>query len=281
MATAAAGTTAAASAAPNAAAPTRIVSFVPAVTEMLYAMGAGDRVAGVGSYDRFPAEVNKLPRVGGLLDPDVERLLALKPDLVIVYATQQDLRHQLDTAHIATFVYVHRGLADVMQTMRDLGVRLGSTERGRALAANLDSALARVRARVAGRPRPKTLLVFGRDPGTIRNVEASGGYGFLHDMLETAGGADALADIHRESVQMSTEMILARAPEAIVELRYGNPIGVQQIDTEHRAWNALPSVPAVRNRRVYVLVGDEFVVPGPRLAVAVEKLSRVLVPDAW
>ena len=80
--------------------PARIVSLIPATTEMLFAVGAGDRVVGVGSFDRFPPEVEKLPRVGALLDPDVERILALRPDLVVVYRSQTDLLAQLARAQI-------------------------------------------------------------------------------------------------------------------------------------------------------------------------------------
>ena len=112
-------------------------------------------------------------------------------------------------------------------------------------------------------------------------MQASGGYGFLHDLLKVAGGADALADIRRESVEMSSEMIIARAPDAIVELHYGASMPTADADKERRVWNALSSVPAVKNKRVYLLVGDEFVVPGPRLVLAADELGRVLHPEAF
>jgi iron complex transport system substrate-binding protein len=258
--------------------PRRIVSLVPATTEMLYAIGAGDRLVGASSYDRYPPEVEKLPRVGGLLDPSVERLLALKPDLVIVYDTQIDLKRQLERAGIPMFLYVHRGLEDIATTLRSLGERIGFRAPADALARSMTEELARIRSRVAGKPRPKTLLVFGREPGIIRNVDASGGYGFLHDILDLAGGADALSDIHRQSVMMSTEMILARAPEVIIELHYGVSMPPEQIERERRVWNALPSLPAVRNGRVYLLVGDEFVVPGPRIVSAARRFAETLHP---
>ncbi len=105
--------------------------------------------------------------------------------------------------------------------------------------------------------------------------------GFLHDMLDLAGGADAVGDIKRESVQMSTETILARAPEVIIELHYGSSLTPERLAAERRVWNGLPSVPAVKNGRVYLLVGDEFVVPGPRVAAATERLSRAIHPEAW
>jgi iron complex transport system substrate-binding protein len=257
----------------------RIVSIIPATTEMLFAMGAGDRVVAVGSYDRFPPEVDRRPRVGALLDPNVERILSLKPDLVILYGTQADLRAQLDRAGVPYYPYVHRGLPDISETIRSLGARVGIAADANALAARLESQLADIRRRVASRPRPRTLLVFGREPGTLRNIEASGGIGFLHDMLETAGGADVLADARQQSVMMSTELVLARAPEVIIELRYAR--GDATAASDLGVWDALPSVPAVKNRRVVMLQGEEFVVPGPRVATATERLARTLHPDAF
>ncbi len=260
--------------------PRRIVSLVPATTEMLFVMGAGDRLAGVSSYDRFPPEVARLPKVGGLLDPDVERLLSLKPDLVIVYDTQTDLKRQLERARIPVFPYVHRGLPDITETMRALGERIGMKAAADAAATRIEQQLAAIRARVAGRTRPKTLLIFGREPGTLRHIDASAGYGFLHDVLELAGGSDVLVDLQKQSVEMSTEMILTRAPDVILELHYGDSLKAEQFDAERRVWNALPSVPAVKNNRVFLLGGDEFVVPGPRIVIAADRFARVLHPDA-
>jgi len=261
--------------------PARIISLIPATTEMLFAMGAGDRLVGVGNYDRFPPEVGRLPRVGGLLDPDVERVISLKPDLVIVYATQADLKRQLERAQIPMYDYVHRGLPDILQTMRALGERIGMKAGADAAAAKVQQQLDATRARVASRPRPKTLLVFGREQGTIRRVNASGGLGFLHDVLELAGGSDALGDLRQQSVDMSTEMIITRAPEAIIELHYGDPLPPARLEAERRVWNALASVPAVKAGRVHLLVGDEFVVPGPRIAVAADRFARTLHPEAF
>ena len=258
--------------------PSRIVSLIPATTEMLFAMGAGDRVVGVGSYDRFPAEVATLPRVGGLIDPDTERILALRPDLVIVYRTQVELTQRLDRARLPYFSYEHRALPDIMATLRVLGDRVGAGARARAVADEMDRALVAVRASVTGQARPRVLLVFGRQPGTLQSVNASGGYGFLADLLDIAGAENVFGDIRQQSVQASTEMILARRPDVIVELKYGAATAGLDIARELDPWNALASVPAVRNRRLYLLTGDEFVVPGPRIVVAAQRLARAIHP---
>ncbi len=112
-------------------------------------MGAADRLAGVGSYDKFPPEVERLPRVGGLLDPSVERILSLKPDLVIVYDTQTELKGQLARAGIPIFRYAHRGLPDITETMRALGVRVGAAAAADAAATQIEQQLAAIKARVA------------------------------------------------------------------------------------------------------------------------------------
>ena len=260
--------------------PRRIISLVPATTEMLFAIGAGDRLAGVSNYDRFPPDVARLPRVGGLLDPDVERVLSLKPDLVVVYDTQADLIRQLERARIPIFGYRHRDLRDITETMRTLGGRIGAAAAADAAASRIEQRLAATGRRVAGRPRPRTLLVFGREQGTLRHINASGGYGFLHDLLELAGGANVLADLTKQAVDVSTEMVLTRAPEVILELHYGDSLRPERLAPERLVWNALASVPAVRTNRVHLLGGDEFVVPGPRIVLAAERFAGVLHGDA-
>jgi len=254
--------------------PQRIISIVPSTTEILFAIGAGPRVVAVGSYDHYPPAVEALPRVGALLDPNTERILSLKPDLVVLYGTQTDLITTLRRARIPFFGYEHKGLADITQTIRPLGARVGSAPEATALADSIDKQLADTRARTANLPHPRTLLVFGREPGSLRNIDASGGTGFLHDMLVTAGGTDILADIRRQSVNMSTEMVLTRAPEVIIEVH--SPAGGFAAASDLTPWNALSSIPAVKNHHVYSLTGDEFVVPGPRVVAAVAALEHTL-----
>lgn len=260
--------------------PRRIVSLVPAITEMLFAIGAGPQVVAVSSYDEFPPEVKALPKVGALLDPDTERILALRPDLVIVYGSQSDLGKQLERAGHRTFSYRHGGIPTTLNTIRDLGVATGHRAEADQLASSLQSRLDAVRARVKGRTPVRTMLIFERQPGTLRGVYASGGVGFLNEMLTIAGGSNVFADVPKESVQPSIETILARAPNVILEVRAAGLIE-KTTTPERDAWSALSSVPAVRNRRVHLLTGDYLVVPGPRLAAATESYARALHPDAF
>lgn len=259
--------------------PRRIVSLVPNVTEMLFAIGAGPQVVAVSTYDVEPPEVRSLPTVGALIDPDTERIIALKPDLVISYGSQTDLQTQLKASNIPFFDYRHGNLDHIMVTMRALGARTGHAEQAERVARELESKIAAIRKQVAGKPRPRTLLVFGREPGSLRNIYASGGRGFLHDMLDVAGGEDVLNDIQKESAQISTEEILARAPEVILELHTTSMLNATDTAKELAAWSTLSSVPAVRNKRVIILSGGPGItVPGPRVAEGIEKMARALHP---
>ena len=261
-------------------APKRIVSLIPAVTEMLFAVGAGPQLVAVSSFDRYPPEVSKLQRVGALLDPDVERILSLRPDLVVVYASQSDLRTQLDRAKIPVSVYRHAGLADVTTTLQELGERVGHGTEAALARKQIESRIEAVRQRVGGKPRPRTLIVFDREAQTLRGIYASGGYGFIHDMVEAAGGEDVFTDVKQEAVQATTELILTRRPEVILELR-GDPVPADVRSREIAVWQALPAVPAVQNHRVYFIDQQATVVPGPRIAEGVELIARTLHPEAF
>jgi iron complex transport system substrate-binding protein len=247
---------------------------------MVFALGAGPQVVGVSNFDEYPLEVATRAKVGGLIDPDVERILSLRPDLVIVYATQSDLRMQLERARVPMFLYEHAGLSDITTTIRQLGRRLEAVKPASTVADRIESSIAGLRKRIAGRRRPRTLLVFSREADTMRGIYASGGRGFLHDMLVAAGGDNVLGDVNRQSVQATTELILARAPEVILEVRTTPMSGVSSERTL-RSWNVLSSLPAIRSKRVHLLPSDEFVIPGPRVAEAARRFAELLHPAVF
>ena len=260
-----------------------IVSLVPALTEMLFAIGAGPQVIGVSSYDDHPPDVARLPRMGALLDPNTEHILAARPGLVLTYGSQKDLQTQLRRAGIGVFDYRHAGLAGIFTVMRELGKTTGHATEAERVARDLEQRLATVRSRTANLKKPKTLLVMGREMLTLRNLNASGGVGFLHEVLEIAGGTNVFADVRREAVSVSNEMLLSRAPEAVIDLHYGasEPADRVRAEKELAVWQTVSSVPAVRRKRILPLYGDQFVVPGPRIAQAAEEMARALHPETF
>jgi iron complex transport system substrate-binding protein len=247
---------------------------------MLFAVGAGEAVIAVSNFDRFPPEVASRPRVGALIDPDFERILSLKPDLVIVFGTQGDLISRLERLKIPIFGYTDEGVADVINTVERLGARVGHAEEGRRQAEKMRAEIEDVRRAVAGRPRPKTALVFGRELGALRGIWASGGVGFMHDLLEVGGGTDVFNDVRRKSMQATTEILISRAPEVIIEAYPAEGWTPARIADETKVWLQLPTLPAVRTNRVYILADDTLVIPGPRVTQAARLIARTLHPGA-
>jgi iron complex transport system substrate-binding protein len=263
--------------------PQRIVSLVPAVTEMLFAMGAGSQVVGVSSFDRYPPEALTRTKLGALVDPDIERMLSLRPDLAVVYGTQTDLIAQLTRAGVPLFRYEHAeaGLADITRMIRQLGERVGRTREAAGLADRIERDIAAIGERVRGRPRPKTAVIIGREPGGLRGIYASAGVGFLHDMLDVAGGMDAFADVKRQNLQVSAEVLLARAPDVILEVHPPEGWPPERIAEERALWRAFPGLPAVKNDRIYLIADDVVLVPGPRIAEGIRRMAEALHPEAF
>jgi len=261
------------------ASPQRIISIVPAVTEMLFAIGAGDQVVAVSSFDHYPPAAESRPRVGALVDPDFERIIALRADLVVVYGTQSDLIQRLQRLRIPIFSYENTDLAGLTQTIATLGARVGRVREAEFEVNRITRGIDEIKTLVAGVPRPKTALLFGRDLGTLRGIFASGGVGFMHDVLTAAGGDDVFADVKNQSLQVSTETLLARAPEAIIEAYPRGEWTPARIASETLVWKGLPTLPAVRSNRVYILADDSLVVPGPRIVNAVRLMAHALHPD--
>lgn len=256
--------------------PQRIVSLIPAVTEILFAIGAGPQVVGVSSFDTYPPEAVTRPKVGGLFDPNFERILSLRPDLVITYGSQDELTRRLAATNIPSFAYRHGGLADITSTIRSLGQRTGHSTEAEALARTIEAGLAEVRQRAAGRPRPRTLLVFGREDGSLRGLFVSGGVGFLHDLLELAGGHNVMADVPREGLQLSLEQLLVRAPDVVIELR-GDDWTAERRTRERAVWTAA-RIPASTTGRIHIINDSSLVIPGPRVVHAARTIAGVVFP---
>jgi ABC-type Fe3+-hydroxamate transport system substrate-binding protein len=162
------------------------------------------------------------------------------------------------------FDYAHRGLPDILETMRALGERIGMKAGADAARQKFSSSSTPRAPASASLPRRRRCSCSAASRGRFAASTRAAGSGFLHDVLELAGGSDVLGDLRQQSVDLSTEMIITRAPEAIIELHYGDPLPPERLEAERRVWNALAVRSSGKSGRVHLLVGDEFVVPGSR-----------------
>lgn len=254
------------------ASPRRVVSLVPGATEVLFAIGAGELVAGVSSFDHWPPEVELLPRVGGLIDPDLEAILALRPDLAIIDPSQGSLRRQLGLSGIAVYEYATADVADLLRNMRDLGGVLGVSDRAARFAERVNTELVAVRDMYSSAPPLRVLMVFGRRDGSFAELWVNGGVGFLQELTAIAGGRNVFDDVARPGFKAGLEAVLARVPDVVVELRSDGQSGIPAATLEAE-WRTLPGFAEVR---VVTLAAGWMLVPGPRVAEAARVLGTRL-----
>ena len=261
------------------AAPQRIVSTAPSFTETLFAVGAGDRVVGVSTYCHFPAAVDALPRVGSYLQPNIEAIARLRPDLVLVHADLPAAVAQLNRLGIKTLALRNTSLDETMQSIRATGVATGLASAGLTLEQSIRAKLSALEKRSAGKPARTLLFVVGRTPARLDGMIAVGRGSFLNELIRIAGGRNILFDSPVTYPKISVEAVLRLAPDVIVDM--GDMAATTGVTEAHRQsviklWATQPAVKAVAAKKVFAVAADIFVVPGPRVVEAAEAFAAML-----
>jgi iron complex transport system substrate-binding protein len=253
-------------------APQRIVSLTPALTEILFAVGAGDRVVGVTQYCDYPPAAKTKPKVGGYVNPSVESVLALKPDLVVVSPGpgNRDAALAMRRAGLRLEIVPAETLEESLAAIELVARLAGAEATGRELAGAVRARLDAVAARVALVPRVRTLFCVQTDP-----IIAAGRDTLPSQLLELAGGVNVIAASRYP--RLDVEAATAARPDLILQSRMDLASGDPH--AEDSFWKRWPSIPAVANGRVVVLPDDLTLRPGPRVADAAEELAAILHGD--
>lgn len=250
----------------------RVIALTPSLVETLFVLGLGDRVVGVGDYATWPPEVKDKPRIGGLFNPNLERILSLKPDLAILIPSEGDLSAKLEPLGIGTLVVPSESLADVEESFRAIARRCGVPEAGEKLAAELRAGLA---PEPLPGPPPRVMVSVGRQAGRLGDMVIAGKGTFLDELLQRLGAENAFADAPGLYPQIGLEEVVGRAPDVILELRV-DPPSPELAASLRDDWQALSRIPAVRNGRVEVIAGDYTLIPGPRLPRLYREMREAL-----
>jgi iron complex transport system substrate-binding protein len=262
--------------------PQRIVSTSPSITETLFALGLGDRVVGVTTFCRFPAEVARLPKIGTFLNPDAERIAGLRPDLVIVHEHANGVDRRLTSLRIP-FVIVQTGsLASVFSSITQIGTAAGTPERATTLIAAIQQRLQRLREQHTAGARPRVLFLVGRRPGTLADLIGVGPGTYLNELITIAGGINVL-DLagQPEYPHISLEAVLRFDPDVIIDtVDMGDTAAEreQRRAINQRLWASYGTLNAVKHGRVRAATTDALVVPGPRVVDAAEWIGAQLAP---
>jgi ABC-type Fe3+-hydroxamate transport system substrate-binding protein len=249
--------------------PHRVICLMPTVTDTVFALGAGDDVVAISDYTKYPAAALKKPSVGDLINPSIETILSLHPDLVI--GTQpkgpMEVTDQLERAGIPIFLVSPHGIAGIFQSIESVGRALNRTPQADALVHSLQQRIDAVKARTKGLTAPRVFMPIWYDPITTIGKNA-----FITEVIEAAGGRSVTDDLSTEWPQISMEVVLERAPDALLLVRGGKT--TLQVLQDRPGWS---SMAAVKAHRAYY-VDDRINFASPVAIDALEDLAKQFHP---
>lgn len=263
------------------AAPKRVISLAPSVTEILFALGVDDRLVADTEYCIHPPAAKLKEKVGGISSPNLEKMLALRPDLILGSGlTSQEVSAQIDHVGLRAVYFRHTDIASVYRDIVSIATLLGERPRGEKLVSDMrtrvDKLTARLKALPPG-PRPKVLLLL-----RIDGLYSAGKGSFPHEIIELAGGENVAAHAASMWPQMSMETVLQANPDVIlVALGKGKVEG----DFLHKTWQQMrvdprwKQIKAVANNRLVLVEDDLLTIPGPRLVDSLELVAEGLHPE--
>jgi len=253
--------------------PRRLISLAPSITETVYAMGLGDRLVGDTDYCDYPPQAKAKPHVGAMLNPSLEKIVALKPDLVLGTdeANRRETADQLERLGIPLYGVTAHSLDETLRSIQDLGRALEWEAAAEKLVAGLRERAKAVEKRVKGRPEPKVLFVVWYRP-----LITVGSQAFIADVIRRAGGISISDDLKGEWPHMSLEEVLARNPDVIL---FPQTEAFAPELEEFRKLAGWRDLPAVKSHRMYS-ISETIMRPCPRLIDALEELANTLHPEA-
>jgi iron complex transport system substrate-binding protein len=247
----------------------RVVSLAPNLTENVFAIGAGEKLVGVTTYCNYPTEAAKIAKIGDTLKPNLEAIVAQKPQLVLVSTASQleGFTRRMDEQNIPVFVTNPKNFDEVLENLEELGDLLGASEAAAKLVSDLKTRAGTVENRVKTLSPVRVFVQISPEPFTV------GRDSFVTDLVRRAGGESVTKDVPEAYPRVSREMALASEPEAII----------LSVDNQMGEGNAQPAAvfrnsPAVRNNRVYRIDGDFLTRPGARNVDGIEALANALHP---
>ncbi|RMH65508.1 MAG: hypothetical protein D6677_02365 [Calditrichaeota bacterium] len=252
--------------------PQRIVTLAPSITEIAFALGLGKRIVGVSDYAEFPPEVRQKQRVGGLVNPNLEVIGALKPDIILATRSFRRENGAFEQLNWPVHYLPERSLSDLFAAIDSVGRLCAVPGSADSLSGLIRNSLEHYRFR--GRDSLNVLLVLGRAQGAPAQIGISGPGAFINDLLEQCGGRNAFDDIPVTYSRISREDLLKRDPQVIIEFTADS-----SRQTKERLlgeWRLEPRLQAVRHHTAFIVEGGQYLIPGPRVAVLARRFSNLL-----
>lgn len=254
--------------------PSRIVTLSPACAEVVAGLGWGDRIVGVSDYTDYPKAAASLPSVGSYVNPSLETIVSLKPDLVVATSdgNPPPMLERLRAFGIDVFVLDLRRWGSIRKTIVELGSQYGQEDRARAMVGEMERVTGCIGREIEGRVRPRVLFAFDLDPAISPGLDA-----FTNELVRLAGGDSVTEGASTPYPRLTVEQIIALAPEVIVASTMDPSAQLEAWQDWLGEWKAIP---AIRDGRLHLVDGSNLDRPSQRVIIGVRKLVDVLHPGA-
>ncbi len=260
-------------------APKRILTIAPNSAEIICTLGACDSIVGVSKFCVYPPELKGRAQVGGLFDPDLEKIVALQPDLVVLRGRNEPVEQLCRNRGIAIYKDKTEKLSDIETCVLELGAQLHRSTEAEVVVSQFRARIEAIRKRITNRARPRVLLTISRQPDRLANLLTAGKGSFLDEMFDIAGGENVFGDLDMAYPQVSIEAIVTRRPDVIIELMPEIELTPALRGQMLEQWHQLGMIPAVANDRVYFVDDDNCLIPSLRYPEIIDKVSRMLHPE--
>ena len=256
--------------------PQRIVSHVPPITEILFALGLGEKVVGVSDYCDYPEEAKSKPSVGNYFNPAIENIVALDPDLVLTDGHSESIK-QLDSLGIEYLVIDPQDIDGIFRDIEILGRAAGVEDRAKELVDDMKKDMSNVVSRVEGAPRVRAFYVV--DATDLNNPWTAGPGTFVDALITMAGGENIAAKAPAPWVQLSIEQVVSSDPQVVIlPAEHGTAFTSPEVLEEHPAWR---EITAVKQDRIFIINGDLVDGYGPRIVQGLEVIARAIHPELF
>ena len=259
--------------------PQRIISLSPSITEIIYALGALNRLVGVTMYTDFPPEAESIPKVGGWINPSMEAILKLNPDLVILLEDQWKIFGEKLTKLGINLLSVdsNPSISHITNTILEIGNSIGEEEQAIKLKQKIDTDIRNIKSVTKGVHDKKVLCVIGRNPGTLSDIYVIGNSSYINELITIAGGKNVIEN-NRLSVKITKEAIFSLDPDIIIEVNHDRSLKMEEI---LNVWKTYDEIRAVKNDKVYIISSTNLLHPSQRVVASLKELLSIIQPEIY
>lgn len=261
--------------------PKRVVSINPAATEIIFELGCEDKLVAVSDFSDYPPETKDVEQVGGVLNPNFERISMLKPDLIIIQGECENITKFCGHKNIEYMNINLRTIDEIYRGITELGETLGCPEAAEKLNVKIKNELRSIKKKLSSEEKKKVFFSLNRIPGSLASITTVGPNTFLSELINITGGINIFDDLKQDYPVISKETLLKRQPDIIIEPYFHSTSKDSQFQDALRDWSKLGKLNAVKNKNLNIIDGDLVLKPGPRVGLAALEMAKIIHPELF